>query len=85
MSTPSLMPMEVGKPTANIDPAGIYTGSAPAETTDVNYPSIGLTSGDLVGMLGNLYQANELSKNTQRERASGTPNINAFADFVRML
>lgn len=40
-----------------------------------------MSIGDMVGMVGNIYSMNEPMKNTLRNRAGDTPNINAFKDF----
>jgi len=41
----------------------------------------GMTAGDAVGIFGNLYQAFAPAKETERNRAGDTPNINAFKDY----
>lgn len=40
-----------------------------------------MSMGDIVGMIGNIYSMNEPMKNTLRNRAGDTPNINAFKDY----
>ena len=41
----------------------------------------GMTAGDAMGMFGNLYQAFAPAKETERNRAGDTANINAFKDY----
>lgn len=41
----------------------------------------GLSFGDMVGMAGNIYSMTAPMKNTLKNRAGDTPNINAFKDY----
>jgi len=41
----------------------------------------GVTAGDAMGIFGNLYQAFAPARETQKNRAGDTPNINAFKDY----
>lgn len=42
---------------------------------------LGVTSGDMIGMIGQLYSTFKPMQNTLANRAGDTPNINAFKDY----
>jgi len=59
---------------------GLFGGEDPDTGADVD-GSFKMTGGDLLGLAGTFYSAFEPGKNTERNRAGETPNINAFEDF----
>jgi hypothetical protein len=56
-------------------------GGEDEDGNEVEGTAPNFTGGDLVGLAGTLYSAFAPGKNTEKNRAGDTPNINAFEDF----
>lgn len=73
----------MAKPGIVADGSGTGTPGTNKDGSGFSLDSItgGATFGDILGMAGNIYQADKIMKLIKQNRAGDTPNINAFKDY----
>lgn len=81
LATPSFNQSTAGTTSTDktTTPAGEGFMDKAGNWVDANIPNVGV--GDMIGLYGDIYSTFQPMKNTLANRASDTPNINAFKDF----